>query len=865
MTEGIPPGLVDRLESLSGYRQAFPIHDPRARLNPVNYSHLIVPAGGRRFHVLSRIADAGQDYTGRSNKLAHHVALEAAERPAGNPAWALRSPGFCQTSWDGATRTLASGRRPPSGTRGPAVCRAWQEAAGDAGWAGVLIASALEPGAKPVSVIYPAGMDVLPLVEEALALVPGERQWEVTFSTYFTKLPAGLDCLWRFVFDESPEAQALRRNPHAGAIDLCGEPGLPPASPYADAARDGVIVTIESRAVERADSVFRRAPAAPGAPPPRAVSPTKAAAAAPPAMDTLRPAIAPAIPPSLDSLLGPASSRKPSRALIITVAAAAVLVAVGVGAAVYLAGPSPSEDLVRIEEEHLPAQRPAPPPPPTAEQLRMEREAAERERQAKVEAARQQIRQAADSRRDDQPMTAVAAAADNGPKHVEAAPMPTEAPLKDIQRPDRPRVGEYPLLALPMRDFSLAGPKEPTLLAKIYAASPQDCDLAIAGSEIALGSERQYRIERKDDRGSRLWEVTTQTPNAIGRLPRAGTFLLKGKPPELELLFQWAPPFEAEGGDPQMLRYCLLNVRAQGETAVCALAAPEAVAKIRLDLSNRMHHEPVKLEVPRMADEHVRLDLWFERSEKLPARILWPGPSGPPGYHGPAVPPVPAGQPDSAANAPVLDARSIEVAGNKPLFRVLLGKEAGGPGQPISRAHCVALNVGFRREGEKLQILFETLVFPRGFEWKNGNPPSYRFFESMDGEGWDRDAFEKYRATASKHRAALNEINVRAFSDEVKRRASLVAQLERGGAGSGDLGRAQSDYEVWRKARANHDDAIRFTKDAEAWCDDMLDFFGQIERELRIGYRVYIVVEGQEVELVRTVDAEQLSAMAGGF
>ncbi|HUG89976.1 MAG TPA: hypothetical protein VML55_04025, partial [Planctomycetaceae bacterium] len=247
MTDGIPPGLVDRLESLSAYRQAFPIHDPRAKDNPVNCSHLIVPAGGKRFHVLSRVADAGQDYTGRSNKLAHHVAIEPHERPAGNPAWVLRSPGFSQTSWNGTPRVLPSGRRAPSGTRGPAVCHAWKQAAGDAGWAGVLVASAVEPGAKPVSVIYPAGMDVLPLVEEALALVPGDRQWEVTFSTYFTKLPAGIDCQWRFILDDTPEARMLRRNAHAEVIDLCRTlgPPPPPRREFADLARRGRICVRE--------------------------------------------------------------------------------------------------------------------------------------------------------------------------------------------------------------------------------------------------------------------------------------------------------------------------------------------------------------------------------------------------------------------------------------------------------------------------------------------------------------------------------------------------------------------------------------------------------------------------------------------
>ena len=85
-TDGMAQNLAQQLEMLSGYRHAFALNDPRVSLNPVNYSHLIIELGGRRYHVLSRIADAGVDYTQRTNKLAHHVALEESERVAAGPA-----------------------------------------------------------------------------------------------------------------------------------------------------------------------------------------------------------------------------------------------------------------------------------------------------------------------------------------------------------------------------------------------------------------------------------------------------------------------------------------------------------------------------------------------------------------------------------------------------------------------------------------------------------------------------------------------------------------------------------------------------------------------------------------------------------
>src|SRR5436305_4302622 len=78
---GIPKPLWDRLESISGYR-----HNPGGS-NPVAWAHWLVQAGGKEVSVLSRVCDAGLDYTQRTNAFAHHVALEPQERAAAGPAW----------------------------------------------------------------------------------------------------------------------------------------------------------------------------------------------------------------------------------------------------------------------------------------------------------------------------------------------------------------------------------------------------------------------------------------------------------------------------------------------------------------------------------------------------------------------------------------------------------------------------------------------------------------------------------------------------------------------------------------------------------------------------------------------------------
>jgi hypothetical protein len=239
-TQGIAVSLVQRLEALSGYRHVFTPPDPNARLNPVLFSHLILSIAGRRCHVLSRVCDAGLDHTQRTNKFAHHVVLDPREVVPGGPAWLLAAPGFMQSAWDGVPRVLPAGRRPPATTSPAAICRAWQQVAGDAGWGGALAETALTGVNRPAVIVYRPGILVLPLLAESLALLPAEIRWNVSFCTFFSKLPPGIDCQWRCVLEGSPEAISAARTPGALVIDLCKPLGPAPNSELAQAARSGV-------------------------------------------------------------------------------------------------------------------------------------------------------------------------------------------------------------------------------------------------------------------------------------------------------------------------------------------------------------------------------------------------------------------------------------------------------------------------------------------------------------------------------------------------------------------------------------------------------------------------------------------------
>jgi hypothetical protein len=125
-TPNMPGLLAERLEGLSGYEPVYPPGDPSEWLNPIVFSHVRLTAGNRTLCVLSRIGPAGLDYSERPNKYAHHVVLDAEEKPEGGPAWLLSQPGFMERAWEGEPRLLPDGRTPPSGDRPPGVARAWK-------------------------------------------------------------------------------------------------------------------------------------------------------------------------------------------------------------------------------------------------------------------------------------------------------------------------------------------------------------------------------------------------------------------------------------------------------------------------------------------------------------------------------------------------------------------------------------------------------------------------------------------------------------------------------------------------------------------------------------------------------------------
>ena len=239
----IRDGLVTAIERFSQYDRS---GRGIGAQSPVVYAHRIVRLGGSNYHVLSCTRDAGADYTGRTNHLAHHLICEPHELAgAPSPAEVLRQMAW-QRTWTDAPRYLTGEdaivlrRFHPTATL-PA--QTWQSVTGDAGCAALPLESGALAGCYW---LYPSGageQELLPLFAESLLLLDpsgrsSEKLWQVPFTTYLQTTDHTADFFWRGCWHGSPAAitaQGARQT-----IDFTQPRNLrPPTSEAAELARTG--------------------------------------------------------------------------------------------------------------------------------------------------------------------------------------------------------------------------------------------------------------------------------------------------------------------------------------------------------------------------------------------------------------------------------------------------------------------------------------------------------------------------------------------------------------------------------------------------------------------------------------------------
>ncbi len=211
-TERVTDALARLMVRLSEYpASAFP--------QPV-YSHVIVRSGGHEYSILTKLFPLCQETRGGLDYFAQHFLFSTQDRPKGGPAYLFGQPSVFLTSWDGRSGKLPYRKNIPDGEDPPVRCDRWQDIAGDAGWAGVLLRHIDQGKTEPIFLIAEMDVPVIHLLREALAHLAPPQRWELTFSTHERPLPNKVRCQLQVVQPWPGKEAELRKQGDPLIIDL---------------------------------------------------------------------------------------------------------------------------------------------------------------------------------------------------------------------------------------------------------------------------------------------------------------------------------------------------------------------------------------------------------------------------------------------------------------------------------------------------------------------------------------------------------------------------------------------------------------------------------------------------------------------
>ena len=220
--------LASSVERFSQFAR-LPGHDPRR----IVHAHRILTVGSGTFHVMSCLQDAGSDYTGRTNHIAHHLIAEPREirtlATAGlTPADVLLSMKW-RTSWSEGPRYLDSAEEIDLASFAAKSSHAWSAVTGKPASAGILWS---REALKGCYLITPSGISALELFHESLLAVPAQA-WQSRFTTCLEPNDDVADFRWVALPSSSPLRGQVETSNRL-VLDLT-RPSSLPAPPELDA------------------------------------------------------------------------------------------------------------------------------------------------------------------------------------------------------------------------------------------------------------------------------------------------------------------------------------------------------------------------------------------------------------------------------------------------------------------------------------------------------------------------------------------------------------------------------------------------------------------------------------------------------
>lgn len=244
--DSIRPALQTELERVSQFSREQGLGKER-----ILFCHRVIELRGERFHVLSRIRDAGADYTGRTNHIAHHIVLTSSEAasawrtnhctPVDMMLW-ISEQGIWRDHWGERSRLLGADEEiaignVPSRISLPAVT--WGSLTGSASNGAILA-----PGGSAAEgcwLLYRSEQTsgILPAIGESLLLHPDP--WGISFSSDTQPTDRIEELRWRGVTVGSPLEQTARQSVRP-VLDIGNPSTLPaPVAAAANQAETGLL------------------------------------------------------------------------------------------------------------------------------------------------------------------------------------------------------------------------------------------------------------------------------------------------------------------------------------------------------------------------------------------------------------------------------------------------------------------------------------------------------------------------------------------------------------------------------------------------------------------------------------------------
>jgi len=460
---------------------------------------------------------------------------------------------------------------------------------------------------------------------------------------------------------------------------------------------------------------------------------------------------------------------------------------------------------------------------------------------------------------------------DQTPPDEESGALSTEENAGRVPGEPRPcdeiRLHQRRTLALP--PLSRLRPSTPVKVARVSVDSANDCRLSLLGQEVAFGQGVSIflNVENPDDT-IRTWVVMLDDRRVPGGTQRLGTFALENR----SLTYRWERSATTE--DRERLGFCLLRVEAQGDSVVCFLRPPVEVEPAEINLQKRPRPITVPLRAQFLpAARHLRVDFALEgplagqRGVAKGVEVGEPGilripvatPGGAPAREdrneiaGNARPMRQRGrnpQRERTQPLPVFEAPRADQRSPNPILAPQAGPDNGVP--PARATETVLELEAVLKLAKESDIRVACFGYPPTVQGDAAESVREKI-EIRSLTDWQKKA-KTTAQSLQKENQQIQQYDT-LWTDQLKQ---VNAQL--GQAKALQVQRQLMAKQQWLQQQLNKLKPVAEQKQIELethlartqWCRAIVALCQLIEKQARLKYRVYVPLEGEEVEIVRT-------------